>query len=179
MTPNMSTWRPADATESVVAWKTAVERQNAPTSLIFSRQSLPAQPRTDIQVADIAKGAYVLIDCGQTPDVILIATGSEVGLAVDSAEVLALDGVKVNVVSMPSTDTFDAQDTAYKETVLPASVTKRVAIEAAHVDYWAKYVGFGGDVVGMSTFGESAPGADLYKHFGFTVENVVNKVKAL
>jgi transketolase len=179
MTPNMSTWRPADATESVVAWKTAIERQNAPTSLIFSRQGLPAQPRTDAQVANIAKGAYVLVDCGQTPDVILISTGSEVGLAVDSAKALAEDGIKVNVVSMPSTDTFDAQDAAYKESVLPASVTKRVAIEAAHVDYWPKYVGFGGDVVGMSTFGESAPGADLYKHFGFTVENVVSKVNAL
>ena len=179
MTPNMSTWRPADATESVVAWKHGIERRNGPTSLIFSRQGLPAQARNEEQVANIAKGAYVLIDCGQTPEVILIATGSEVGLAVDSAKVLATDGVKVNVVSMPSTDVFDAQDAAYKESVLPASVTKRVAIEAAHVDYWAKYVGFAGDVLGMSTFGESAPGAELYKHFGFTVENVVNKVKAL
>tara|TARA_B100000809_G_scaffold19840_1_gene17451 strand:- start:20136 stop:22127 length:1992 start_codon:yes stop_codon:yes gene_type:complete len=179
MTPNMSTWRPADTTESVVAWKHGIERINGPTSLIFSRQGLPAQVRNAEQVANIAKGAYVLIDCGQTPEVILIATGSEVGLAVDSAKALATDGVKVNVVSMPSTDVFDAQDAAYKESVLPASVTKRVAIEAAHVDYWAKYVGFAGDVLGMSTFGESAPGAELYKHFGFTVENVVNKVKAL
>ncbi len=179
MTPNMSTWRPADATESVVAWKAAIERRKGPTSLVFSRQGLAAQARTDAQVANIAKGAYILVDCGQTPEVILIATGSEVGLAVDSAKALAADGVKVNVVSMPSTDTFDAQDAAYKESVLPASVTKRVAIEAAHVDYWAKYVGFAGDVVGMSTFGESAPGGDLYKHFGFTVENVVSKVKAL
>ncbi|WP_111978923.1 transketolase [Algibacillus agarilyticus] len=179
MTPNMSTWRPADGTESATAWKHAVERRTGPTSLIFSRQGLPAQPRTEEQVANIKKGAYVLVDCGQTPDVILIATGSEVGLAVDSAAALAADGVKVNVVSMPSTDVFDAQDAAYKESVLPASVTKRVAIEAAHVDYWAKYVGFGGDVVGMSTFGESAPGGELYKHFGFTVDNVVAKVKAL
>ncbi|WP_448249982.1 transketolase family protein, partial [Thalassotalea agariperforans] len=179
MTPNMSTWRPADATESVVAWKAAIERRKGPTSLVFSRQGLAAQARTDAQVANIAKGAYILVDCGQTPEVILIATGSEVGLAVDSAKALAADGVKVNVVSMPSTDTFDAQDAVYKESVLPASVTKRVAIEAAHVDYWAKYVGFAGDVVGMSTFGESAPGGDLYKHFGFTVENVVSKVKAL
>ena len=179
MTPNMSTWRPADATESVVAWKTAIERRKAPTSLIFSRQGLPAQARSDEQVVNIEKGAYVLIDCGQTPEVILIATGSEVGLAVESAKALAVDGMKVNVVSMPSTDTFDAQNDVYKESVLPSSVTKRVAIEAAHVDYWAKYVGFAGDVVGMSTFGESAPGADLYKHFGFTVENVVAKVKAL
>ena len=179
MTPNMSTWRPADATESVVAWKTGIQRRNGPTSLIFSRQGLPAQPRTDAQVANIAKGAYVLVDCGQTPEVILIATGSEIGLAVDSAIALTAEGTKVNVVSMPSTDTFDAQDAAYKESVLPTSATKRVAIEAAHVDYWAKYVGFAGDVVGMSTFGESAPGADLYKHFGFTVENVISKVKNL
>jgi len=179
MTPNMSTWRPADATESVVAWKHGVERRNGPTSLIFSRQGLPAQARNNEQLANIAKGAYVLVDCGQTPEVILIATGSEVGLAVDSAKALSADGVKVNVVSMPSTDEFDAQDAAYKESVLPASVTKRVAIEAAHVDYWSKYVGFAGDVVGMSTFGESAPGGELYKHFGFTVENVVSKVKAL
>ncbi|HCM47348.1 MAG TPA: transketolase [Colwellia sp.] len=179
MTPNMSTWRPADATESVVAWKTGIQCRNGPTSLIFSRQGLPAQPRTDAQVANIAKGAYVLVDCGQTPEVILIATGSEIGLAVDSAIALTAEGTKVNVVSMPSTDTFDAQDAAYKESVLPTSVTKRVAIEAAHVDYWAKYVGFAGDVVGMSTFGESAPGADLYKHFGFTVENVISKVKNL
>ncbi len=179
MTPNMSTWRPADATESVVAWKTAIERQKAPTSLVFSRQGLPAQARTEAQVLNIAKGAYVLVDCGQTPDVILIATGSEVGLAVESAEALATEGINVNVVSMPSTDTFDAQSKEYKESVLPSTVLKRVAIETSHVDYWAKYVGFAGDVVGMSTFGESAPGADLLKHFGFTVENVVNKVKAL
>ena len=179
MTPNMSTWRPADATESVAAWKAAVERRKGPTSLVFSRQGLPAQARTDEQVANISKGAYTLVDCGETPEVILIATGSEVGLAVDSAAALAADSVKVNVVSMPSTDVFDAQDAAYKESVLPAAVTKRVAIEAAHVDYWSKYVGFAGDVVGMSTFGESAPGGDLMKHFGFTVENVVAKVKAL
>ncbi len=122
--------------------KAAIERRKGPTSLVFSRQGLAAQARTDAQVANIAKGAYILVDCGQTPEVILIATGSEVGLAVDSAKALAADGVKVNVVSMPSTDTFDAQDAAYKESVLPASVTKRVAIEAAHVDYWAKICRF-------------------------------------
>ncbi|AWB68321.1 transketolase [Saccharobesus litoralis] len=179
MTPNMSTWRPADGTEAATAWKHAVERRNGPTSLIFSRQGLPAQPRSAEQVQNIKKGAYILVDCGETPEVILIATGSEVALAVESAKALAADGVKVNVVSMPSTDVFDAQDAEYKESVLPSSVTKRVAIEAAHVDYWAKYVGFAGDVVGMSTFGESAPGGELFKHFGFTVDNVVAKVKAL
>jgi transketolase len=179
MTPNMSTWRPDGAIESVVAWKTAIERRKGPTSLVFSRQGLPAQARTSAQVANIAKGGYVLVDCGQTPVVILIPTGSEISLAVESAAVLAADGLKVNVLSMPSTDVFDSQDSAYKESVLPESVTKRVAIEAVHVDYWAKYVGFAGDVVGMSTFGESAPSADLFNHLGFTVENIVKTVKSL
>ncbi|MFD1382807.1 transketolase [Rhodanobacter aciditrophus] len=173
MTPNMSVWRPADATETAVAWAAGIQRRNGPTSLVFSRQGLPALARTEAQVADIAKGGYVLSDCEGTPELILIATGSEVSLALESAKVLAEKGTKVRVVSMPSTDAFDAQDAAYKESVLPSSVTKRVAIEAAHVDYWYKYVGFGGAMVGMRTFGESAPGGDLLKHFGFTVDNVV------
>jgi transketolase len=175
-TPNMVTWRPADATESAVAWKNAVERQSAPTSLIFSRQGLPAQARNEQQVSDIAKGAYILKDSVGTPEVILIATGSEVSLALKSAEAL---GDNVRVVSMPSTNIFDAQDADYKESVLPANVTKRVAIEAAHTDFWYKYVGFGGKVVGMTTFGESAPGNVLLEYFGFTVENVVNTVNIL
>ena len=175
-TPNMVTWRPADATESAVSWKNAVERQNAPTSLIFSRQGLPALSRNAAQVADIAKGGYILKDSVGTPEVILIATGSEVSLALKSAEVL---GDHVRVVSMPSTNIFDAQDADYKESVLPANVTKRVAIEAAHTDFWYKYVGFGGKVVGMTTFGESAPGNVLLEHFGFTVENVVKTVNSL
>ncbi|KMT64891.1 transketolase [Catenovulum maritimum] len=179
LTPNMSTWRPADATEAAVAWKAAVERQNAPTSLIFSRQGLPAQARTAEQVANIEKGAYVLVDCEGTPEVILIATGSEIGLAVASAKALEAAGTKTRVVSMPSCDFFDAQSAEYKESVLPAAVTKRVAIEAAHTDFWYKYVGFAGGMVGMRTFGESAPGGELYKHFGFTVENVVETVKKL
>ncbi|NTS78617.1 transketolase [Catenovulum sp. SM1970] len=178
-TPNMDTWRPADATETAVAWKSALERRDGPSSLVFSRQGLPALARNDQQVANIAKGGYVLVDCEGTPDVILIATGSEVGLAVDSAKALSEQGKKVRVVSMPSTSTFDAQDAQYKESVLPSSVTKRVAIETAHVDYWYKYVGFAGKVVGMTTFGESAPGGDLLKHFGFTVENVVNTANSL
>ncbi len=179
MTPNMEVWRPCDAAETAVAWKAAIERRNAPTSLIFSRQGLPAQDRSEAQLADVAKGGYVLQDCVGTPDVILIATGSEVQLALDSAAALTEQGKQVRVVSMPSTNVFDAQDAAYKESVLPKAVTKRVAIEAAHVDYWYKYVGFDGGVVGMTTFGESAPGGALMKHFGFTVENVVATVNGL
>lgn len=179
MTPNMSVWRPADATETAVAWAAGIQRRSGPTSLVFSRQNLPALARSEAQVADIAKGAYVLSDCEGTPELILIATGSEVALALDSAKALAEKGTKVRVVSMPSTDAFDAQDAAYQESVLPSSVTKRVAIEAAHVDYWYKYVGFGGAMVGMRTFGESAPGGDLMKHFGFTVENVVATAEKL
>ncbi|OUR70194.1 transketolase [Marinomonas sp. 42_23_T18] len=173
MTPNMSVWRPCDAAETAVAWKASVERRDGPTSLIFSRQGLKAQARTEAQLADVAKGGYVLSDCEGTADIILIATGSEVQLALDSAAALTEQGKKVRVVSMPSTTTFDAQDAAYKESVLPRSITKRVAIEASHVDFWCKYVGFEGATVGMTTFGESAPGAVLLKHFGFSVENVV------
>ncbi|GLX77673.1 transketolase [Thalassotalea insulae] len=175
-TPNMVTWRPADATESAVAWKNAIERQKAPTSLIFSRQGLPALARNSQQVADIAKGGYILRDSEGTPEVILMATGSEVALALEAADTL---GSKVRVVSMPSTNIFDAQDTDYKESVLPSAVTKRVAIEAAHTDFWYKYVGFNGAVVGMTTFGESAPGGVLMEHFGFTVDNVINTVNNL
>lgn len=179
MTPNMQTWRPADATESVIAWKSAVEYNDGPTALVFSRQGLPAQTRTEQQVANIEKGGYVLVDTDGTPDVILIATGSEVELAVKSAAELSAQGIKARVVSMPSTNVFDAQDDEYKESVLPSNVTKRVAIEAAHVDFWNKYVGFQGKVVGMTTFGESAPGGKLMEHFGFTVDNVVATVKSL
>ena len=175
-TPNMVTWRPADATESAVAWKNAVERQKAPTSLIFSRQGLPALSRTSTQVTDIAKGGYILKDSVATPEVILIATGSEVALALKAAESL---GDNVRVVSMPSTNIFDAQDSDYKESVLPSTVIKRVAIEAAHTDFWYKYVGLSGKVVGMTTFGESAPGNVLLEHFGFSVENVVKTVNSL
>ncbi|MDO6617894.1 transketolase [Shewanella sp. 6_MG-2023] len=179
MTPNMTVWRPCDAAETSVSWKSAIETRKSPTSLIFSRQGLKAQARTAEQLANVAKGGYVLADCEGTADVILIATGSEVQLALDSAAALTEKGQKVRVVSMPSTNVFDKQDAAYKESVLPSSVLKRVAIEAAHVDFWHKYVGFNGAVVGMSTFGESAPGGDLLKHFGFTVENVVNTVNSL
>lgn len=175
-TPNMVTWRPADATESAVAWKNAIERQKAPTSLVFSRQGLPAQTRTSSQVNDIAKGGYILKNSVGEPDVILIATGSEVGITMQAAEQL---GNSVRVVSMPSTSIFDQQDEAYKASVLPASVTKRIAIEAAHTDFWYKYVGFSGKIIGMTTFGESAPGNVLLEHFGFTVNNIVETVKSL
>jgi len=178
-TPNLTTWRPCDATESAVSWKASVQNQQAPSALIFSRQGLPAMARTPAQVENIEKGGYVLQDCEGTADVILIATGSEVALAVDSAKALTEQGKKVRVVSMPSTNVYDAQSIEYKESVLPSTVLKRVAIEAAHVDFWSKYVGFAGKVVGMSTFGESAPGGVLMEHFGFTVDNVVNTVNSL
>ncbi|WP_057832203.1 transketolase [Colwellia sp. TT2012] len=178
-TPNLTTWRPCDATEAAVAWKAAVQSQKAPTALIFSRQGLPAMSRTQEQVSAIEKGAYILVDCAGTPDVILMSTGSEVSLAVDAAKVLTEQGKLVRVVSMPSTNVFDKQSSDYKEAILPISVTKRVAIEAAHVDFWAKYVGLSGAVVGMTTFGESAPGKVLLEHFGFTVDNVVKTVNQL
>ncbi|MCG7531130.1 transketolase [Psychrobium sp. MM17-31] len=179
LTPNMSTWRPCDEVESAIAWRHAVERTDGPTSLIFSRQNLPGQARDEQQLKDAARGGYTLVDCDGQPQLILIATGSEVALAVESAAVLAQDGVKVRVVSMPSTDVFDAQDAAYKEAVLPSAVTARVAVEAASADFWYKYVGLNGKIVGMSTFGESAPAGELFKHFGFTVDNVVSTAKSI
>ena len=177
--PNMSVWRPCDAVESFVAWRLAVESSDKPTSLILSRQNLPHQARSEAQLANIEKGGYVLFDSAETPELILIATGSEVALAMDAAKALSADGTAVRVVSMPSTDFFDAQDTDYKEQVLPSSVTKRVALEAGIADYWYKYVGMHGAVVGMTSFGESAPADQLFDHFGFTVENVVDVVRGL
>ena len=179
MTPNMETWRPCDAVESAVAWRNAVERADGPSSLIFSRQNLPHQSRTGDQIAAISKGGYILQDCAGAPDLILIATGSEVELAMASAAALTAEGKAVRVVSMPSTERFDAQTAEYKESVLPAAVTARVAIEAGIADFWYKYVGFGGAIVGMESFGESAPAGELFKHFGFTVENVKQKALAL
>ncbi len=179
LTPNMSTWRPCDQVESAIAWKHAIERTDGPTSLIFSRQNLAQMDRTAQQLADTAKGGYVLKDCAGTPELILIATGSEVELAVAAYEQLTAKGRAVRVVSMPATDVFDAQSAEYKESVLPASVTKRVAIEAGIADYWYKYVGFGGKIIGMRSFGESAPAELLFKEFGFTVENVVATAESL
>ncbi|NNN56719.1 transketolase [Vibrio sp. 1-2 (7-a)] len=179
LTPNMSTWRPCDQVESAVAWKLAIERKDAPTALIFSRQNLAQQERTAEQVADIAKGGYILKDCEGKPELILIATGSEVELAVEAAAQLTAEGKKVRVVSMPSTDAFDKQDAAYREAVLPSDVTARIAIEAGIADFWYKYVGFDGRIIGMTSFGESAPAGELFKMFGFTTENVVNTAKEL
>ncbi|WP_162812536.1 transketolase [Vibrio cholerae] len=179
MTPNMSTWRPCDQVESAVAWKLAIERKDAPSALIFSRQNLAQQPRSAEQVANIAKGGYILKDCAGQPELILIATGSEVELAVAAYEQLSAEGKAVRVVSMPSTDAFDKQDAAYREAVLPAAVTKRIAIEAGIADFWYKYVGFGGRIIGMTSFGESAPAGELFKMFGFTTENVVKQAKEL
>jgi transketolase len=177
LTPRMSTWRPADAVESAMAWKLAVERTGGPTSLIFSRQGLPHLERTQEQLRAIAKGAYVLRDCDGAPDAIIIGTGSEVSLAVDAYNDLTAKGRKVRVVSMPSMDTFDAQDPAYKESVLPSSVQARVAVEAGVTNLWPKYVGMHGKVIGVDTFGESAPAGDVYTAFGVTAENLVKAVE--
>ncbi|WP_261833617.1 transketolase [Vibrio ishigakensis] len=179
VTPNMSTWRPCDQVESAVAWKLAVERKDGPTSLIFSRQNLAQQERDAETLANIAKGGYILKDCEGTPELIIIATGSEVELAVAAQAELTAQGKAVRVVSMPATDVFDKQDEAYREAVLPSSVTKRIAVEAGIADYWYKYVGFGGKIIGMTTFGESAPAGELFKMFGFTTENIVSTGKSL
>ena len=178
-TPNMALWRPCDAVESAVAWKAAIERKEGPSSLIFSRQVLPHQARDDAQLANVARGAYTLIDCDGAPDAIIIATGSEVAIAVDAAASLNAAGRRVRVVSMPCAEVFSAQDAHYREAVLPSAVTRRVAVEAAHGDYWYKWVGFGGKTVTMNTFGESAPAGELFKHFGFTAENVADTVESL
>ena len=175
--PNLQTWRPCDQVESAIAWKSAVERKDGPSAMIFTRQNLAQMDRTPEQLANVARGAYVLKDCNGTPELILIATGSEVELAVKAAEQLAAEGRKVRVVSMPSSNVFDAQDATYRESVLPSAVSKRVAVEAGISDFWYKYVGFGGRIVGMNSFGESAPADQLFKLFGFTVENVVEKAK--
>jgi transketolase len=177
--PNMSVWRPCDTVETAVAWKSGLENDTGPTSLVLTRQGLPHQMRTAEQIADIARGGYTLKDCVGTPDVLLIATGSEIQLAMGAANALAADGIKARVVSMPCTDAFDAQDADYRESVLPAAVTSRVAIEAGVTDGWWRYVGTQGRVIGMDRFGESAPANELFEHFGFTTDNVVAVVKDL
>lgn len=178
-TPNMSVWRPCDSVESAVAWKAAIERSVGPTSLVFSRQGLPHQARSDEQLANIARGGYVLLDCEGTPEAIVIATGSEVSICVNAVTALNADGEKVRLVSMPSVDVFESQDPAYQESVIPNAVRKRLAVEAAGSEYWAKFVGLDGKVIGMHTFGESAPGGELMEHFGFTAENVANTVVSM
>ena len=176
-TPNMNTWRPCDTVESAVAWKAAIERKDGPSSLVFSRQGLPHQDRNASQLADVARGGYVLKACEGTPDAIVIATGSEVALAMAAAERLEANGKQIRVVSMPCTEVFEAQDADYREAVLPSDVLARVAVEALHADYWYKYVGLDGRIVGMTSFGESAPAGELFKEFGFTVDNVVAAVE--
>jgi transketolase len=178
-TPNLNTWRPCDAVESAVAWKCAIERIDGPSALIFSRQNLAHQQRDAAQLAAVARGGYVLKDCVGEPELILIATGSEVGLAMQACEQLTAQGRKVRVVSMPSTSVFDQQDAAYKQVVLPLQVGARIAIEAAHADFWYKYVGLEGRIIGMTTFGESAPAPALFEHFGFTVENILETAAEL
>ncbi len=176
-TPNLQTWRPCDTVESAVAWKSSVERKDGPSALIFSRQGLPHQDRNAEQVEAIARGGYILKDCAGTPDAIIIATGSEVSLAMEAAE--KLSGKNIRVVSMPSAEVFCAQGAEYMEQVLPSAVTARVAVEALHKDYWYKFVGLNGAIVGMDTFGESAPAGDLFKEFGITTDAVVDAVNGL
>ena len=178
-TPNMAVWRPADATETAVAWKAALLNRHGPTSLILSRQNLPSLARTDAQVAQVQRGGYVLLDCQGTPALIVIATGSEVSIALQAVQKLQAAGKAVRLVSMPSTTAFDQQAAEWREQVLPSSVRKRLAVEAGHVDVWYKYVGLDGKVIGMTTFGESAPGPAVMKHFGFTADNIVATAEAM
>ncbi len=179
MIPNMHVWRPCDAVETAVSWRSAIERKDGPSVLVFSRQNLPHMARTQDQISAISRGGYVLKDSDGQPEAIIIATGSEVELAVKAAEELTAKGRKIRVVSMPSTNIFDAQDAAYRESVLPSAVTKRVAVEAGVTIGWWKYVGTNGKIVGLDRFGESAPAGLLFKEFGFTVENVVKNVEAV
>ena len=171
--PNMTVWRPCDTVETLVAWADAIERRDGPTSLVLTRQGVPFQARSAEQLAAVRRGGYTLRDSDATPELILIATGSEVGLAVAAAEALGATGVAVRVVSMPSTNVFDAQDEDWRESVLPSGITARVAIEAGSPETWYRYVGPRGRVVGMSTFGQSAPAGELFEHYGFSVDNVV------
>jgi len=179
VTPNLMNWRPCDQVESAVAWQQAIERHDGPSSLIFTRQNLVQQSRTAEQLAAIKRGGYVLLDSATTPELIIIATGSEVELAMQAAKTLQAEGKAVRVVSMPSTDVFEQQDASYREAVLPASVSKRIAVEAGIMDTWYKYVGLNGAVIGMQTFGESAPAEQLFEHFGITAANVLATARTL
>ena len=178
-TPNLSVWRPADAVETVFAWKSAIENNAGPTALVFSRQGLPTLARTEAQLANIARGAYPIFETDDSPEHIIIATGSEVSLALGAGKALASEGMSVRVVSMPSVEVFEAQNQEYRDAILPPATRKRLAVEAGHVDYWRKWVGLDGDVIGMTGFGASAPGKDLFRHFGFTREQVMQAVRGL
>ena len=179
LTPHLDTWRPCDTVESAVAWKTSLQRTDGPSALIFSRQNLPHQQRDAAQLANVARGGYILQDCDGAPEAIIIATGSEVGIAQQATDALTAQGRKVRLVSIPCTELFERQDTAYQAQVLPASVTARVAVEAAHADYWYKYVGLTGKVIGMTDFGASAPANELFEMYGFTTDNIAETVTAL
>ena len=179
LTPHLDTWRPCDTVESAVAWKTALQRTDGPSALIFSRQNLAHQQRDSAQLANVARGGYILQDCEGTPEAIIIATGSEVGIAQQATDALTIQGHKVRLVSMPCTEVFERQDASYQALVLPATVTARVAIEAAHADYWYKYVGLAGKVIGMTDFGASAPANELFEIYGFTVDNITATVTEL
>jgi transketolase len=174
----MRVWRPCDAVETAVAWRNAIERRDGPTSLVLTRQNLPHQERSAEQIAAIARGGYVLRDAGTEPDLILIATGSEVALATAAAQALAEEGVSARVVSLPCVDVFDAQDEAYRHRVLPPSVDARVVIEAGVSEMWWRFAGPRGRVIGLDSFGKSAPGVELFEHFGFSVGNVIAVAKA-
>jgi transketolase len=178
-TPNMSVWRPCDNVESAVAWKAGLEYQTGPTALVFSRQNLAHQKRDADQLQNIAKGGYILKDCAGTPAVIIIATGSEVEICREATLALQEQGIAARLVSMPSVDAFEKQDDQYRESVLPADVRARLAVEAAGVDYWHKFVGLDGKIIGMRSFGESAPGGALMEYFGFTADNVIETAKSL
>jgi transketolase len=177
--PNMSVWRPCDSMETAISWRSAIERIDGPTCLLLSRQNLPYQERSATQIADIARGGYVLCDCRGTPDAIIIATGSEVALAVEASKSLGKKGCRIRVVSMPSTDLYEQQDQLYRETVLPSSVAARVSIEAGISRGWRHYVGRQGSVIGLDSFGESAPSEIVFEHFGFVVENIVSTVESV
>ena len=179
LTPHLDTWRPCDTVESAVAWKTSLQRTDGPSALIFSRQNLPHQQRDNAQLANVARGGYILQDCDGTPEAIIIATGSEVGIAQQATDALNAQGRKVRLVSIPCTELFERQDASYQAQVLPASVTARVAVEAAHADYWYKYVGLTGKVIGMTDFGASAPANELFEMYGFTVDKITATVTEL
>ena len=179
LTPHLDTWRPCDTVESAVAWKTSLQRTDGPSALIFSRQNLPHQQRDNAQLSNVARGGYILQDCDGTPEAIIIATGSEIGIAQQATDALNAQGRKVRLVSIPCTELFERQDASYQAQVLPASVTARVAVEAAHADYWYKYVGLTGKVIGMTDFGASAPANELFEMYGFTVDKITATVTEL